>query len=133
MSSLVLVDTSIWIDFINKGKFETEISSLAERNRLATCGIVKTELLPFVRKQKQKFEVFFEKMSHLPFEEAYWSQCAQIQESIIKKSFHPYAIPDLMILVLCINNPVELFTKDTDFGRVSSLFNFKLYSMEKAV
>lgn len=128
MSSLVLVDTSIWIDFINKGEFATAISLLAERNRLATCGIVKTELLPFVRKQKQKFEVFFEQMSYLPFEEAYWRHCAQTQETIIKKGFHPYAIPDLMILVLCLNHPVELFTKDTDFSRAATIFNFKLYS-----
>lgn len=128
----VLVDTSIWIDFVRKNSFATEILELINQDRLAICGVVKAELFPFFRKgdspkDKEKWLDYFGQIFYIPFKDDWWEEAIRLQTLLYSQHHDRLGISDLLILTLCIKEDLLLFTKDTDFSRRSSLLGLKLY------
>jgi len=69
---MVLVDTSIWIDFFQAPESHTGsalVSLIKGHNSVALCGIVLQEVLQGIRNQKS-FELVRERLLKFPFVEA---------------------------------------------------------------
>lgn len=125
----VLVDTSIWIDFVRKNSFAMEILELINQDRLAICGVVKAELFPFFRKgdSPEKWLDYFGHIFHIPFKDDWWEEAIRLQTLLYSQHHDRLGISDLLILTLCIKEDLLLFAKDTDFLRTSARLGLKLY------
>lgn len=123
----VLVDTNIWIEYFREGKFSQNIESLITEGRIATCGVVKAELFPFVKKKKTVVKALLNSIHHLSFGESWWDTLMEVHETILSKKYHPYGIADLILLTLCIKHNAGLLTQDKDFLRLESVIPVEIY------
>lgn len=123
----VLVDTSIWIDFLRRAASKEEINDLNQKGLLATCGVVKAEFLPFISKNEDYWKDFFDKMFFISFKDEWWDDAIGFQEMILERKLPRFTIPDLVILTLCLKTKSVLFTKDQAFYRVQDIFKFHLF------
>lgn len=126
----VLIDSSIWIDFIRLGLFKPVIRRLVEQQRLTICGVIKAEILPFLKSHEEKHRAYFQEMSSTTFEDPWWADAVAHQRAIVDQGCAPLTIPDLMILTTCLKGDYLLFTKDKMFSRVAGIVKLKLFDVE---
>ena len=50
---VVLVDTSIWVDYFRGGNNSSELDTLIDENLVATNDIILTELVPYLKVKRQ--------------------------------------------------------------------------------
>lgn len=124
----VLVDTSVWIDFSRHTLFRNELNFLAEEGQLTTCGLVKAEFLPFVRKDVEYWQDYFEGMTCVDWENKWWNEAIGYQKAILKSKLSSLTIPDLLILTTCLQRGFTLFTQDDAFYQVQRIFDLKLFA-----
>ena len=74
----ILVDTNIFIDYFKKPDAET--TAIFEKNEIATCGVVVTELLRGSKspKETQKLKAALECFEYLDFEKSDWIEIAEL-------------------------------------------------------
>ena len=49
----VLVDTSIWVDYLRSGDHSSDLDILIEENRIVTNDLILAELVPFLKVRRQ--------------------------------------------------------------------------------
>ena len=125
--SKILVDTSVWIDFFSGKIFVEAINELLSRGLVATCGVVKSEFLPFLKRERDSTVRFFSRFDQLSFPETLWDEVVVLQRSILSSGENRLALPDLMITALCLHHDCPLFTKDKDFLRIKDVVGLELY------
>ncbi len=96
---MILVDTNVIIDFWNKPNDES--AKIFENNEIATCGVIKTELLRGSNSEEQ-------------FSQKDW---ISLSKQFIALKQNGLAVPfqDAMIAYLAIKHNCELWTNDKHF------------------
>ena len=130
---MVLVDTSIWIDFFQapESRAATELVSLIkDHNRVALCGIVLQEVLQGIR-DKKNFELVRGRLLKFPFIETKredWIVAASLYRELRAKGI---TLPpaDVTIAATALQNDMTLFSRDTHFGVLAESCGLKLYVM----
>ena len=130
---MVLVDTSIWIDFFQapESRTATELVSLIkDHNRVVLCGIVLQELLQGIR-DKKSFELVRERLRKFPFIETKredWIVAASLYKELRAKGI---TLPpaDVTIAATALHNNITLFSRDGNFGVLAESYGLKLYVM----
>jgi hypothetical protein len=129
---MVLVDTSIWIDF-----FQHPVSPQAamledlikEHNRAVLCGIILQEVLQGIRDSKS-YTATKERLTKLPYrdmsKETYLA-AASLYRSLRAKGITVPAA-DTSIAALAIFNHIPLYTKDDHFNIIAKHTRLELYS-----
>lgn len=51
---MVLVDTSVWIDYFHNGINSTHLDSLIDSGKVCVNDLILTELVPSIRHRKEK-------------------------------------------------------------------------------
>lgn len=126
--NLVLVDSSIWIDFCRNQSFSDCLDLLTKRGHACVCGLVKSEILPFARKREAKlFQSIFGNLRYLPFLESSWEALIHIQSEIIESGHNALSVSDAILVTLCREFDCQLFTKDKDFLRIKDVVGLELY------
>lgn len=128
---MVLIDTSIWIDF-----FEHPVSPYADRleylirnhNQAVLCGIVLQEVLQGIRDNKS-YVVTKERLTKLPYLDM--SKEVHLAAASLYRSLRAKGITipsvDTSIAALAIYNHIPLFTKDYHFDIITKHTRLKLY------
>ena len=117
---MVLVDTTVWIDFFT-GKATPQVNILelliSEGQDICVCGLVLTEVLQGVREEKQykKIKTHFENLLFLPMTQAMHVHSAEIYRSLRKKGITIRKPIDCMIASVAIAHDVKLLHNDRDF------------------
>jgi|SRR5579859_7641710 len=120
----VLADSSILVEFFRPGGREDvreEVGLLLERDRLAICGIVVSELLQGVRQEEKGAlhdllgEAHYLELSRLDFELA-GDSC-----NTLRRKGHKVPITDALIASICIRSKMPLYTLDSHFHQFSGL------------
>ena len=130
---MILVDTNIIIDFWNKPT--TEIQKIFEDNDIATCGVIKTELLRGSNSDKQYVQMknALDDFSYLPFSENDWLSLAK-QFIAFKQNGLVVPFQDAIIAYLAIKNKCELWTNDKHFKLIQIvLSDLKLFEHSVAL
>ena len=117
---MVLVDSSVWIDFFHGRATPQvdELERLLERGEgVCTCGIVLTEVLQGIRNDADyrrtlaRFDVF----PCLPMDRRVFLKAAGIYRSLRRRGFTIRRSVDCMIAAVSIEHGIALLHHDRDF------------------
>lgn len=128
---MVLVDTSIWIDFFqnNESFYAKTLDGLIrDSNRAVIYGVVLQEVLQGI-KDNTSYELTKERLSRLPFldtnQETY-IYAASLYRTLRRKGFTVPSI-DTTIAAIAVLNRIPLFTNDEHFKAIERYSELKLF------
>ena len=111
---MILADTNVIIDFWDKPN--DEYAKIFEDNEIATCGVIKTELLRGSSSEKQfsQIEEALNDFTYLSFSEKDWILLSKLFITLKKNGL---AVPFqyAMIAYLAIKHDCEVWTNDKHF------------------
>jgi len=127
---VVLVDTSVWIDFLNtySSPYAGVLSELIrEHNRVVICGVILQEILQGI-KDEGMYKSTREKLCRLPFIDTHKSTYLFASDLYRKLRNKGIAIPpvDVLIAAITMTNDLILFTKDTHFKELNRVAGLRL-------
>ena len=121
---MVLVDTTVWIDFF-AGRKEAHVLSLQElieiEEDLSICGIILAEVLQGIRSDADytKTKGYLGDLIFLPMRHATFVQAAEIYRSLRMKGVAVRKPVDCMIASVAIEYNVKLLHNDRDFNHIA--------------
>lgn len=126
---LVLVDTSVWIEFFNRplSREAQMVKELLEADRVALAGAVLTELIHGARSPKER-ELLARTLSILPFLEPDredWLRAGFLLNDLRGRGL-TLPVTDAILAQLCLRHRLALFSLDHHFNRIEGLLHFSL-------
>ena len=127
---MVLVDTSVWVDFARRGERGRAVAmrDLLDAGEVATCGPVAAELLAGA--EGEVAERIWGTLSSLPWAElgaAGWREVG-IAAGRLRRGGETLPLTDLAIAVAANRADHAVWSFDADFGRIrDALEDFELY------
>ena len=123
---MILVDSSVWIDFFRGGKFSDRLDELLELNLIITNDIILTEIIPSLRHSKQTEVIrLLEKFPKAELQ-VYWEGIRELQYLNLMNGLNKVGIPDLMIAQQCLDQNLELWTLDKHFSLMAQFTALKI-------
>ena len=128
---MILVDTSVWIDFFSE-KSSRQVAILEalieEGEDLCLCGIVLTEILQGIRDNRQynKTKTILSNLIFLPMNRNTFLSSATIYRALRKHGITIRNSVDCMIAAVCIENKVQLLHNDRDFNLIENHFSLRV-------
>lgn len=127
---MVLVDTSIWINFFRNPSApgnETLEGLIKGQNRVAICGIILQEILQGIRDQ-QSFDTTRQRFFFLPFLEA--GREVHILAASLYRDLRRTGVPvpstDVLIAAIAIHNCLQLMSGDKHFLDIAAHSDLQL-------
>ena len=127
-----VVDTSIWINFLNSVKDENGqiLSQLIDLNQVVLLPVIIQEILQGIKSDKT-FELMTDLLlsCHVIVDKPIFSsiEAASLYRFLRKKGVTIRKPNDCLIASICINNNISLFHKDKDFDNIAKHTNLKIY------
>ena len=121
---MVLVDTTVWIDFF-AGCKEAHVTSLQEliesEADLSLCGVILTEVLQGIRSDADyiKTKEYLGDLIFLPMRHTTFVRAAEIYRSLRKKGVTIRKPVDCMIASVAIEYNAKLLHNDRDFNHIA--------------
>jgi predicted nucleic acid-binding protein len=129
---VVVVDTSVWIDFFNNPEMEgnSQLEELIrDQNRAVICGVILQEILQGIREQKS-FELTRQRLLFLPFLESTREVhllAASIYRDLRKRGVTVPSV-DAAIAAIAIHHGFPLFTRDDHFKEIARQSKLELFA-----
>lgn len=121
---MVIVDTSVWIDYFSGRSSEhaTALSHLIRRGLACVTGVVLAELLRGRRtvEERELLEGRLGGATFIEMSQPAWRRAGMIASELDSRG-EPIALADVIIAALALEVDSELFTLDTDFQRIPAL------------
>lgn len=120
---MVIVDTSVWIDFF-RGKDSLHVGKLeqllADSEDICICGIILTEVLQGIRSDSDytRTHSLFNAFLFLGMTKETFVRAAQINRSLRRRGVTVSKPVDCMIAAVAIENKVPLLHNDSDFDQI---------------
>ena len=125
---MVLVDSSVWIDYFRSGKNSVFLDECIEEDILAINDLILTELVPFLRIRKQRKLIDLLHVVHRRQMRIDWPQLVDYQYACLKAGRNGVGIPDLIIAQHAIQNDYLLYSLDRHFSHLQSILKpLKIY------
>lgn len=121
---MVLVDTTVWIDFF-AGRNEPHVMSLQEliesEEDLSLCGVILAEVLQGIRSDADciKTKEYLGDLIFLPMRHSTFVKSAEIYRSLRKKGITIRKSVDCMIASVAIEYDIHLLHNDRDFNQIA--------------
>jgi predicted nucleic acid-binding protein len=123
----VLVDTSIWIEYLRSGSFSEKLDFFIDENLIVTNDLILAELVPFLRLRNQKKLIsLFRHIKRLDLS-IDWNQIIDYQYKCLKNGINGVGIPDLIIAQNAIQNDCEIFSRDNHFFFTEGILNLNMH------
>lgn len=134
---MILVDTTVWIDFFRSKKalHVLALESIIERREtLCLCGVILTEVLQGIRHDREFRSVFgfFGNLVILPMGDQSFINAANLYRSLRAKGVTIRKTVDCMIAAVAIENNVSLLHNDRDFDLIAEHSALRLCSKNSA-
>ena len=124
---MILVDTSIWIDYFKGVESSLPLSSLIETNSICTNDLILAELLPSIKMRKEnELMHLLESIERIDLD-IEWRELISFQVYNLKNGINNVGIPDLIIAQNAIQNDLKLYAKDRHFQLMKKHLGLKLY------
>ncbi|MDR1452697.1 MAG: PIN domain-containing protein, partial [Candidatus Margulisbacteria bacterium] len=108
----VLVDSSVWIEYFRGDNSLVALSKLIENNLACTNELILTELLPAVLRQRERrLAELLKTLRKYPLR-IDWAELRSWRSVNLKKGFNNIGIPDLLIAQNCLQNHLQIFSRD---------------------
>lgn len=129
---MVLVDSSVWIDFFSKGSSpvkEKLTSLIAVQDEVVLCGVILQEVLQGFKLEEEFKEAQSALLKFLFIEpdRSTYIQAAGFYRQLKKQGITVHSI-DLLLASLAIQWDAPLFTLDKDFDLLRDKMGLKLFS-----
>jgi predicted nucleic acid-binding protein len=121
---MVLVDTTVWIDFF-ADRNEPHVAALQElienEEDLCLCGIILAEVLQGIRSDADFVETkdYFDDLIFLPMRQTTFVQAAGVYRSLRKRGVTIRKPVDCMIASVAIEYDIRLLHNDRDFDYIA--------------
>ncbi|MBL3600715.1 MAG: PIN domain nuclease [gamma proteobacterium endosymbiont of Lamellibrachia anaximandri] len=121
---MMLVDTSVWIDFF-AGRDTPQVrhleQSILDGSDIAICGIILTETLQGIRDERQYQQVrrHLKPLLFLPLAESTFIQAAELFRQLRKQGMTIRKTNDCIIAATAIAHEVPLLHNDRDFENLA--------------
>ncbi len=125
---MILVDTSIWIDYFKESKHAEILDKLIVMDVVCTNEIILTELIPVLMHRKQKELVDAVNAIPCVSYKLFWDGLRMLQKLNLQNGVNKVGIPDLMIAQHCIEANLELWSIDKHFELMANHVSLKLFA-----
>ena len=124
---MILVDTSIWIDYFRNGSTADALDKLIESDMICINDVILSELLPSINQRHE--EELKELLLSFPKLQMKidWNEIVFMQTKNLHNGINKVGLPDLMIAQYAIQNNVKLFSCDRHFQLIKNLFPLYLF------
>jgi len=124
LPGIILVDTSVWVDFLNgaPGPHVSALESyLSEGADLCICGVILTEVLQGIRSDKEyaKTKSSLDALLFLPMRHSTFVEAAAIYRSLRRKGITIRKPIDCLIAAVAIEHGAALLHNDRDFDPIA--------------
>ncbi len=124
---VVLVDTSIWIDYFKGSDNANDLDFLIDEDLIVTNDIILAELVPYLKLKKQaKLIQLLYEISKLPLD-IQWEQIVDFQVKCLREGANGVGIPDLIIAQSSRQHSCRVYSLDNHFRLLSEVLKVKLY------
>ncbi|AWW31654.1 PIN domain nuclease [Echinicola strongylocentroti] len=122
---MVLVDSSVWIDYFKKGENRL-LDNLIEEDLVCTNELILTELGPFLN-HRGRTDIW-DSLQALPVIPLNidWELIRRYQSINLQNGINKVGIPDLIILQQVIEEKITMFSFDEHFKLMARLLTFEL-------
>lgn len=117
---MILVDTSAWVDFFRgRGRLTARVDDLLERDEVALCGPVVTEIRRGLRSPADRSRVLplLAGCHLLPQPPRLWDEAGELGWFLGKRGNVVKSL-DLLIAAYALAHRVPVLTSDGDFARM---------------
>ncbi|MFA4837683.1 MAG: PIN domain nuclease [Dehalococcoidia bacterium] len=133
---MILIDTSVWIDFLaghDTPQAKSVEASVESREDICICGIVLTEVLQGIRgnKEYEKTSAVLSELIFLPMTQETFFLAATIYRTCRSRGITIRNSTDCIIAATCIQHEVGLLHNDKDFGLIGSQFKLKIVDISR--
>jgi predicted nucleic acid-binding protein len=122
----VLVDTSIWVDYLRSENFSEKLDYFIDENLIVTNELILAELVPFLKIRNQKKLISLLRDIRRLDLFINWNQIIDYQYKCLKNGINAVGIPDLIIAQNAIQNDCEIFTQDNHFSLMRDILNLNI-------
>lgn len=124
---MILVDTSVWIDYFRNGSTADALDKLIESDMICINDVILSELLPSINQRHE--EELKELLLSFPKLQMKidWNEIVFMQTKNLHNGINKIGLPDLMIAQNAIQNNVKLFSCDKHFQLIKNLFPLYLF------
>ena len=128
----ILVDTSVWIDFLNQTDSEPMLkfkSALHNRIPIYICGVIKMEILQGIEDDKEYSltKHHLTNFINVPISNDNYFMAADIYRKGRKRGFTIRKSNDCVIASVAISNKLELLHNDRDFDAIEKISTLKIH------
>jgi predicted nucleic acid-binding protein len=123
MESVVLVDSSVFIRLLREGRDPAqELVSRAGESDLATCGMVRMEVLRGMKspKARRALEEFFEAMRFVPSDAALWKKATDLAWRM-DRAGRVLPLQDIFIAACAFNIDAAVLAFDSHYAAIPGL------------
>ena len=129
---MVLVDTSVFVDFFNgrkNDKTQQLIQLINEAQNIAICGIIYQEVLQGIKADRdfQNIKAILDEFIFLRCPDELYLKSASLYRKLRKCGVTIRKSVDVTIATIAIENQVALLENDIDFKQIAQHSNLKLY------
>ena len=128
--SLVLVDSSVWIQFFRAAQSSEAVAldALLAAGPVATCAPIRTEVVSGARTLAQfhQLRTFFAALVQLALPDDAWAQIEDARFTLARRG-QQASLVDLLIAVTAHSHRVDLWTVDESLKRMASHLHMRLY------
>ncbi len=133
MTKLLMVDTSVWIDFFNgriTSAVEKMTQAIEEEIDLYLCGPIKMEILQGIRSDVQfkQIKAELDSLYYLEAREDLFTQSAALYRKLKQKGLTIRKSMDCLIASYAIHYQVSLLHQDRDFDYIAKHSNLNIFS-----
>ena len=128
--SLVLADSSVWIELLRRGRSSVadDLRGLLKNKLICTHGVVRAELLTGAVSDEdfKGMEIGLLALPHLEDPPEVWAKVSWARYRLARKG-HRATMSDLLLAVAASHHRRPLFTLDAAFERIRTVLPFELY------
>jgi len=123
---LILVDTSVWIEYFRGGNNFEKLDFLIDENLVVINDLILAELIPFLKIRNQRKVTKL--LNHINKLEIHieWDQLIEFQYKCLKNGLNGVGIPDLIIIQNAKQNHCDIYSFDNHFKLIKDIVKFKL-------
>lgn len=128
VQTLVLVDTSVWVDFFRGDKVALgRVDPLLRDGLAAVCGPTFAEVVSGAGSgpEMQRLALLLRALPWLELEEDPWSRVAELRFTLARAGVSA-SLVDLLIALTAFETGAVLLTRDRDFARIQKVVPLSL-------
>ena len=124
---IVLVDTSVWVDYFRDAGRAGAVDELITENLAATNELILCEIVPPLALRNERGLIrLLGQLKQCPLT-IDWHGIRQMQIACLRHGINKVGIPDLIIAQNAIQCGATLLSNDRHFGLLSEITSLKVY------